>query len=471
MVVRSRFAPSPTGYLHLGNVRTAIYAWLYAKHHKGNFVLRIEDTDRERSTQDAIDVIFEAMKWLGLDYNEGPFYQTQRFDRYREVAEQFLKEGNAYKCTCSKERLEELRNQQLENKEKPRYDGHCWQNKPMIDKDQPYVIRFRNPQEGCVSFIDDVNGEITFQNSELDDLIIFRSDGYPTYNFSVVIDDLDMNISHVIRGADHINNTPRQINIFRALNAIPPTYAHVPLILGPDGKLLSKRHGASSIIQYREEGFLPEAMINYLLRLGWSHGDQEIFSKEEMFALFDSKNIHKSPASINPDKLLWLNRHYIKTLEPEIIASRLIEYLAKLNIKTDVNSKLIDIVILLRERCETLVEMANKSKMFFIDEYILDDSAKKHISQDNLSILQLAIQQFSSVEEQNWNATTLHEQIVAISEKMNLKLGKIAPSIRVAVTGTTISPPLDGTLAILGKDIVLQRLNDSVMALLTHKTL
>lgn len=467
MVIKSRFAPSPTGYLHLGNVRTAIYAWLYAKHHKGNFVLRIEDTDRERSTQDAIDVIFDAMQWLGLDYNEGPFYQTKRFDRYREVAEQFLREGKAYKCTCSKERLEELRNQQLANKEKPRYDGHCWKNQPKIEEGQPYVIRFRNPQEGSVSFVDDVNGEITFQNSELDDLIIYRSDGYPTYNFSVVIDDLDMQISHVIRGADHINNTPRQINIFRALNATPPTYAHVPLILGPDGKLLSKRHGASSIIQYRNEGFLPEAMINYLVRLGWSHGDQEIFTREEMFEFFDSKNIHKSPASINPDKLLWLNRHYIKTIEPEIIASRLIDYLSKIGItNVKVEQKLIDIVLLLRERCETLVEMAEKAKLFFVDEYTFDDSSKKHLNQDNLPILNLALEYFSSVDEANWNASNLHEKILAIAEKMDLKLGKVAPSIRVAVTGTTISPPLDGTLAVLGREKVLQRLSVALVDIL-----
>ena len=269
MTVRSRFAPSPTGYLHLGNVRTALYAWLQAKHHNGDFVLRIEDTDHERSTQAAIQVILDGMQWLGLDYNEGPFYQTQRMDRYRQVAEQLIREKKAYRCYCSKERLNNLREQQLANKEKPRYDRHCLENPPSPESNsQPYVIRFKNPTAGKVSFVDDINGEITFDNNELDDLIIFRSDGYPTYNFSVVIDDMDMNITHVIRGADHINNTPRQINIFRALGATPPTYAHVPLILGPDGKLLSKRHGAASILQYRDEGFLPEAMLNYLLRWG-----------------------------------------------------------------------------------------------------------------------------------------------------------------------------------------------------------
>lgn len=468
MIVRSRFAPSPTGYLHLGNIRTALYAWLHAKHHGGDFILRIEDTDHERSTQDAIQVILDGMKWLGLDYNEGPFYQTQRMDRYREVAEQLINEKKAYRCYCSKERLETIRAQQLANKEKPRYDGHCLKNPQNIETEgQPFVIRFRNPQEGTVSFVDDINGEITFANNELDDLIIFRSDGYPTYNFSVVIDDMDMQITHVIRGADHINNTPRQINIFRALNATPPTYAHVPLILGPDGKLLSKRHGAASVLQYRDDGFLPEAMINYLLRLGWSHGDKEIFSREEMIELFDSKDINKAAAAINPEKLLWLNRHYIKTLSPQIIAERLAWHMQKLKIDTTHGPDLVSVVQILCERCETLCEMATKARVFFEDIANYEDQAAKHLTTEIIEPLGHAMKRF--IDLGDWTKENLHQILEDTAKQFDLKLGKVAQPIRVAVTGTVVSPPLDVTLHLLGKHKVVERIKKAIDFIITKK--
>src|SRR5579872_6140976 len=315
MTVITRFAPSPTGYLHIGGARTALYCWLYSRKTRGKFILRIEDTDLERSTEASVQAILDGMAWLNLSYDEGPYYQTKRFDRYKEVIAKLLQEGKAYRCYCSKERLENLRNEQMTNKEKPRYDGFCRDR-----QDQPegnYVVRFKNPLDGTVEFEDLIRGKLSFSNQELDDLIIARSDGTPTYNFTVVVDDLDMKITHVIRGDDHINNTPRQINILRALGGTPPFYAHVPMILGSDGKRLSNRHDAVSVLQYREEGFLPEALLNYLARLGWSHGDQEIFSIDELIQYFDIKDINRSPAAFNPEKLLWLNQHYIKHSDPK----------------------------------------------------------------------------------------------------------------------------------------------------------
>jgi glutamyl-tRNA synthetase len=313
--IRTRFAPSPTGYLHIGGARTALFSWLFARRHGGAFILRIEDTDLERSTPESIQAIIDGMAWLNLDYDEGPFYQMQRMDRYREVIQQLLDGGHAYRCYCSKERLDQLREAQMVDKQKPRYDGCCRDAQPN-DSNAPHVIRFRNPLEGDVVFDDQVFGPIAVSNAELDDLIIARTDGTPTYNFTVVVDDWDMQITHVIRGTDHINNTPRQINILKALGAEVPQYAHVPMILGEDGKRLSKRHGAVSVLQYRDEGFLPEAVLNYLVRLGWSHGDQEVFSREEMMQLFDLEHVNKSPAAVNTEKLAWLNQHYLKEAEP-----------------------------------------------------------------------------------------------------------------------------------------------------------
>lgn len=472
MTIRSRFAPSPTGYLHLGSMRTAIFAWLYARRNQGKFVLRIEDTDQERSTQEAIQVILDGMEWLGLDYDEGPFYQTQRLSRYHEIAEQLIAEGKAYRCTCSKERLAELREQQLADKEKPRYDGCCRDKQlPCPTDNQPYVIRFKNPQDGEVSFVDEVNGLITFNNSELDDLIIIRTDRYPTYNFCVVVDDMDMGITHVIRGTDHINNTPRQINIFYALGAMPPAFAHVPLILGTDGKLLAKRHGAASVLQYRDEGYLPEAMLNYLVRLGWSHGDQEIFSRDELISLFDCKDINKAPAAINPEKLLWLNRHYLKELDPQLIATRLLPYMLELKLDLARGPQLLEVVKTQRERCETLREMAVKSRFLYEEITHYEESATKHLSNEALEVLRNVIERFAQFTVEQWTKESLHQVIESIAVQFALKLGKVAQPIRVALTGTTISPPIDVTLQLLGQSKSLARLHKAVEYILSKRGL
>lgn len=350
--VRTRFAPSPTGYLHVGGARTALYSWLYAKHNQGEFVLRIEDTDLERSTPEATAAIIDGMEWLDLAWEHGPYYQTKRFDRYNQVIDQMIEQGLAYRCYCSKERLENLRNVQESNKEKPRYDRHCL-HEHHHSPNEPHVVRFKNPTEGSVVFEDAVRGRIEISNTELDDLIIRRSDGSPTYNFCVVVDDWDMGITHVVRGEDHINNTPRQINILKALNAPIPVYAHVSMINGDDGQKLSKRHGAVSVMQYRDEGYLPEALVNYLVRLGWGHGDQEIFTRDEMIELFDIHSVSKSASAFNTDKLLWLNHHYIRELPPEYVAKHLEWHYQEQGIDVSNGPALKDIVEMLGERCKT----------------------------------------------------------------------------------------------------------------------
>lgn len=460
MITRTRFAPSPTGYVHLGNIRTALFCWLYAKKTGGEFILRIEDTDRERSTEEAIQVILDTMDWLKLDYNEGPFYQTRRFDLYKKTVDDLLRDGKAYRCDCTKERLDELRAKQLANKEKPRYDG-CCRNKNLQHSEKPYVIRFKNPEHGEVTFEDQVCGKISISNDELDDLIIVRTDGTPTYNFCVVVDDLDMRITHVIRGADHINNTPRQINIFLALGAKPPTYAHLPLILGQDGKLLSKTHGAKSVMQYRNEGFLPEAMVNYLLRLGWSHGDQEIFSREEMTTLFDIKDVNKAAAAFNAEKLLWLNRHYLKTLDARLIAERLVWHMREFKIDFEQGGPALpEVVQVLRDRSETLQEMAAKSRPFYEDFSDYEDAAKKHLKPELLDALKLFLHRCEILN--SWVKEDLHVAIEDVAKQFDLKLGQIAQPIRVSMTGSTVSPPIDITLQLLGKKVVLQRLTRAI---------
>ncbi|VEI44186.1 glutamyl-tRNA ligase [Actinobacillus equuli] len=362
--VRTRFAPSPTGYLHVGGARTALYSWLYAKHFNGEFVLRIEDTDLERSTPEATAAILEGMEWLNLAWEHGPYYQTKRFDRYNQVIDQMIEQGLAYRCYCSKERLENLRNEQEANKEKPRYDRHCLGNHEH-SADEPHVVRFKNPQEGSVVFDDAVRGRIEISNSELDDLIIRRTDGSPTYNFCVVVDDWDMGITHVVRGEDHINNTPRQINILKALGAPIPTYAHVSMINGDDGQKLSKRHGAVSVMQYRDDGYLPEALVNYLVRLGWGHGDQEIFSREEMIELFDIHSVSKSASAFNTDKLQWLNQHYMRSLPAEHVAKYLAWHMNDQAIDTSNGPALEEIIPVLSERAKTLKELAAASRYFY----------------------------------------------------------------------------------------------------------
>ena len=457
MITRTRFAPSPTGKLHLGNLRTGLFSWLYARHCGGEFILRIEDTDQERSTKEATKIILDSLDWLGLDYDKGPFYQSERLEHYRAIAEKLVADGLAYYCYCSKERITTLREQQLANKEKPKYDGQCRDKSLKAINDRPYVIRFKNPQMGSVDFTDQVLGSLSFQNNELDDLVIIRADGYPTYNFCVVIDDLDMQITNVIRGADHINNTPRQINIFNALKAAAPTYCHVPLILGNNGKLLSKRDGAASVLDYRDQGYLPEAMLNYLVRLGWSHGDQEIFTREEMIKFFNIQHINKAAAAFNLEKLLWLNRHYIKTLETKIVAKHLIPQLKALDINIEKGPDLSELIIAQRDRADTLKDMAEKSVVFYNDFTGITEDAKEHLTEEIIPVLHEIKNQLQNLAE--WNDENLHQLIADVAKQFDLKLGKIAQPLRVAVTGTTISPAINITLRLLGKDKVLDRLN------------
>lgn len=461
MIVRTRFAPSPTGYLHIGGVRTALFSWLYARQHQGQFILRIEDTDRERSTQESVNAILEGMAWLELQYDEGPFYQTQRFDRYQQVIEQLLAEGKAYYCYCSKERLEKLRAEQMAHKEKPRYDGYCRHLTLPMPSDIKPVVRFKNPVEGEVVVRDLIKGTVTFKNKELDDLIIARADGTPTYNFTVVVDDWDMQITQVIRGDDHLNNTPRQINILEALGANIPQYAHVPMILGSDGQRLSKRHGAVSVMNYKEEGYLPAALLNYLVRLGWSHGDQEIFSRQEMIDLFDIKTVQSSPSAFNPEKLLWLNQHYIKTSHPDELATHLQFQCDQLGIDTQRGTALTELVIAQAERAKTLKEMAQNSRFFFADQLEMDEQAvKKHLNPMILEPLTDLSERLEQLHE--WTVQMIHATIQSLSEQYALKLAKIAQPLRVAVTGGTISPPIDVTVYLIGQTRSVERIKQAL---------
>lgn len=456
--VRTRFAPSPTGYLHIGGVRTALFSWLYARHHQGSFVLRIEDTDRERSTEESVQVILDGMQWLGLDCDEGPFYQTQRYDRYKEIIRKLLDEDKAYHCYCSKEALEVMREEAMARGDKPRYDGRCRHSEhPDKDNIQP-VVRFKNPLQGEVIIEDRIQGRVVYQNTELDDLIIARSDGTPTYNLTVVVDDMDMQITDVIRGDDHLNNTPRQINIFNALGADVPNYAHMPLILGADGSRLSKRHGAANILQYKEDGYLPEALLNYLARLGWSHGDQEIFSMNEMIEFFDIRDVNKSAASVNPEKLLWLNQHYIKTADPAELAGKLTDYFAQLGIDAADGPDISELVEVQKERSKTLLEMAEQSRCFYMDFESHDaDAAKKHLRPVILEPLEKMREKFAALDE--WQDEKLHQVIDDTAAEFDIKMGKIAQPLRVAVTGGSVSPSIDVTLRLIGKKRVLARLD------------
>jgi glutamyl-tRNA synthetase len=454
MTLRTRFAPSPTGYLHVGGARTALFAYLFAKHHQGVFILRIEDTDLERSTPEAVQAILDGMNWLGLKEDEGPFYQTQRFDRYKAVVQEWLDKGIAYRCACSKERLEKLRESQMANKEKPRYDGHCRElNLPATDA--PFVVRFKNPTKGEVVVHDAVHGDVVFQNDELDDLIIARSDGSPTYNFTVVVDDADMKFTHVIRGDDHLNNTPRQINLLKAMGADVPTYAHVPMILGSDGKKLSKRHGAVSVMQYREQGFLPEALLNYLVRLGWSHGDQEIFSLQEMIDYFSLANLSKSAAAFNTEKLLWLNQHYLKTLPAEPVAKALAWQFQALEIETSQGPALVDIVKTHAERCKTLKEMAEKSRVFF------DDSVgheKSYVQVDEPIKQALSDLKTRLTTCQSWTLEVLHDILHAVIDQHQLKFAQLGKPLREMLVNNISALPVNAMMFLLGKERTLQKL-------------
>jgi len=455
-MIVTRFAPSPTGMLHIGGVRTALFSWLQARRHGGQFILRIEDTDRERSTDEAVRVILEGMEWLGLSADQGPFYQTARFDRYKEVIQKFLAEGKAYRCYCTKEELEQLRADQMARKEKPRYDGRWRDRSDALDGVEP-VIRFKNPLEGEVVVEDLVHGRVVFKNSELDDLIIARSDGTPTYNFCVVVDDADMGVTHVIRGDDHLNNTPRQMNMLAALGAKIPVYAHVPMILGPDGAKLSKRHGAVSVLQYEEDGYLPDALLNYLVRLGWSHGDQEIFTRDEMIAAFDISSVNKAASAFNPEKLLWLNQQHLMRAEPLSVVKYLRPHLARLGIECSDDAYLAQIVVAQRERVKTLKEMAVNSRYFFGESATLDErSAAKHLTEEARVLLSALRDRLEALGE--WSALSVHAALEAIASQRAVSLGKVAQPLRVAVTGGTVSPPIDQTLALLGKARTLGRL-------------
>lgn len=467
MSIRTRFAPSPTGYLHIGGARTALFAWLYARKHGGKFVLRIEDTDLERSSEESVNAILEGMAWMGLDYDEGPFYQTHRFERYEEVIQQLLAQGHAYRCSCSKERIDKLREQQMAAKQKPRYDGHCRDKE--VSADQPHVIRFKNPQQGAVQFGDLVRGLITVQNSELDDLIIKRTDGSPTYNLSVVVDDHDMKITHVVRGDDHINNTPRQINLYQALNMSVPTFAHVPMILGEDGARLSKRHGATSVVDYREMGYLPEAVLNYLVRLGWSHGDQELFSLDEMISLFDVVNVNKAPSTFNTEKLQWINAQYLKKEEDASrIAQLLSVHLGNLGIDPSIGPKLEDVVVAQRERAQTLVELAEVSQFYYRDFEMFDEKmAKKQLRPVAAEVLQTAQADLNALDD--WNIEAIHDVIHGVAEKLEVKMGKVGTPLRVAVTGGAASPSLDLTVYLIGKEACSRRI-DKALEYIANRT-
>jgi glutamyl-tRNA synthetase len=460
MTVVTRFAPSPTGLLHVGGARTALFCWLYARRMGGKFILRVEDTDRERSTQEAVRVILEGMAWLGLDADEGPYYQTERFDRYRAVIAEMLKAGSAYHCYCTKEELDALREQQIARKEKPRYTGICRERTTPRAGVQP-VVRFRNPQSGATVVEDLVHGSVTFQNAELDDLIIARSDGTPTYNFCVVVDDMDMGVTHVIRGDDHLNNTPRQMNMLRALGMTPPAYAHVPMILGPDGAKLSKRHGAVSVLQYEEDGYLPDALLNYLVRLGWSHGDQEVFTREEMIAAFDIHDVNKAASAFNPEKLLWLNQQHMVRSPPVALIPHLRAQLRRLGTDSDDEQLLEGVIVSQRERAKTLKEMAANSRFFFTDDVRMDSKAvAKHLTADGLASLGKVRAQLAALKE--WNAAAINDALNALAAELQVGLGKIAQPVRVAVTGTAVSPPIDATLALLGRARALARVDAAV---------
>ena len=461
MSIVTRFPPSPTGYLHIGGARTALFNWLYARKMGGEMVLRIEDTDLERSTKEAVEVIISAMEWMGLSWNRGPYFQTRRFDRYRAVMDQLLAQGDAYHCFCSKERLDALRESQRAAGEKPRYDHHCRDTGRNPEEGAPSVIRFRNPTEGEVIFDDVVRGRVVVRNEEMDDLIIMRSDGSPTYNFTVVVDDVDMGITHIVRGDDHTNNTPRQINIFHALGAPLPVFAHVPLILGPDGQRLSKRHGAVSVLEYRDMGILPEALLNYLVRLGWSHGDQEIFDLDEMIEYFDIKDINKSAASFDLEKLLWVNQHYIKSVDADRLGNELAKRLHARGIGLCHGPKVGDVVEVMRDRARTLEEMADKVLYLYCDLEGYDhEAAEKHLVAEAAPLLSALAVELESLED--WDKTAIKAAIQRVTTDAAVKLPKLAIPLRVALSGNAATPSIDVTVKMVGRARTLSRIQDAL---------
>ncbi|HEY3520079.1 MAG TPA: glutamate--tRNA ligase [Rhodanobacteraceae bacterium] len=463
MTFRTRFAPSPTGYLHIGGARTALYCWLEARHRGGQFILRVEDTDRDRSTDAAVQAILDGMSWLGLDPDEGPFFQTQRMERYRAVAQQLLDAGKAYWAYESKEELEAMRAAAMARGDKPRYSGAYRDRDEPCREDPNRVLRFRNPRDGRVVFDDKVKGRIEWDNAELDDLVLVRSDGFPTYNFAVVVDDIDMGITEVIRGDDHVNNTPRQINIYHALNADAPAFAHLPMILGPDGQKLSKRHGAVGVMQYREDGYLPHALLNYLVRLGWSHGDREIFSIGEMIELFDISDVNQSASRFDFAKLGWLNQQYLKNDNPLEIASELAWHLNRLGIDPSIGGPCpVDVVIALRDRVQTLKEMAERARIWYAPIREWDEKAvAKHLRADGAAeVLGAAHAKFAELKE--WSPQAIHAAIEELANERAMGMGKIAQPLRVAITGTQVSPSIEQTVYLAGRDESLRRIDDAI---------
>lgn len=461
MKVRTRFAPSPTGYLHVGGARTALFCALFSAHHRGEFVLRIEDTDRERSTDESVQAILDGMAWLGLKADEGPVFQTRRFDRYREVVQRLLDTGHAYHCYCTPEELQEMREVAMANKQKPRYNGY-WRdrNDPPPAGVDP-VVRFRNPLDGEVVIDDLVKGEIRISNRELDDLVIMRSDGTPTYNLTVVVDDWDMQITHVIRGDDHVNNTPRQINLFNALGAPLPRFAHLPMILGDDGKRMSKRHGAVSVMQYQKDGYLPEGLLNYLVRLGWSHQDQELFDWQQMVELFSLEAVNRAGSVFDQKKLDWVNQQHMQMNPIPVLVDRLRPYLAEQGIEQAEESRLAGVVELLRDRCSTLVELAAQSRYFFQAPEGYDEKAvKKQFKPQAVPVLQAAAEALSKLD--SWQPEVIDAALQQTVSVLEVGFGKLGLPLRVALTGGSASPELGRTLALIGQEAVLARIDTAV---------
>jgi glutamyl-tRNA synthetase len=460
MKVRTRFAPSPTGYLHIGGARTALFSWAYARRHGGDFILRIEDTDLERSTEQSVQAILDGLAWLGLDWDEGPLFQMQRLARYKEAADQLVAAGAAYYDYMSREELEALRKQQLEKGEKPRYDGRWRPERAkgrVVPKDVKPVVRFRTPEEGEVGWNDLVKGPITFPNAELDDLVLLRADGVPTYNFGVVVDDLDMDITHVIRGDDHVNNTPRQIHIFNALGGLQdaplPQFAHVPMILGADGERLSKRHGATSVLEYRTLGYLPEALLNYLARLGWSHGDEELFDMQRFVEWFDLQHVSRSPAQFNPEKLAWISQQYLKSAADERLAALVQPELAKRGAQPGGGPPLPRVVALLKDRANTLLQLADEAMLFYAVE--VDPGTPDWDERTGIALRTLRAR-LSTVP---WQRAAIGEAIKEVVKSSGLKMPQVAMPLRRLVTGRSQTPSIDAVLELLGREMVLHRLS------------
>ena len=469
-MIRTRFAPSPTGVLHLGSVRTALFCWLYAKHSEGQFILRIEDTDKQRSTTDNVNAILEGMSWLGIACDEGPIFQTDRFERYHQVATEWLDAEKAYRCYCSKDELDAMREKQKEKGEKTRYNGHCRDLKYDESKKGDFVLRFKNPRAGQVLVSDQVRGDVIFENHELDDLVIVRTDGSPTYNFAVVVDDADMEISHVIRGDDHLNNTPRQINMFEALGVSAPVYSHLPMILGDDGAKLSKRHGAVDIRDYREQGFIPEAVLNYLVRLGWSYGDQEVFSIEEMIKLFDLSGINQSASAFSGDKLLWLNQEYMMHAPAESLVPHLEYHMNLIGIDRSEGPKLNEVIEAYRERAETFTQMAEACRYCYEEFDEIDPKAiKKHLRPVILEPIEALYLNLQLLER--WSKETISRSINDTASSFDINMGKLGQPLRVAATGVSASPSIDITLCLIGKERTLKRLERAIEIIKKRKEL